>query len=75
VRGTVGGKGDVIVNAGMRANPRAVPGYGIDQSGTHTLQRRDFEGNEALRAKLIETTVEAIADGSGPRLHRSRSLA
>jgi hypothetical protein len=75
VRGTIGGKEDVIVNAEMRVNPRVVPAYGIDQSGSHTLQRTAFQGTEALRARLIEATVEAIADGSGPRLHRSRSLA
>jgi hypothetical protein len=47
-------------------------GYDLNQSGSHTLQSRDFEDTETLRAKLINATVQAIADGSDPRLVRSR---
>jgi hypothetical protein len=47
-------------------------GYALKQSGSHTLQSRDFEDPETLRTRLIEATVQAITDGSGPRLAKSR---
>jgi hypothetical protein len=46
--------------------------YELSESGSHTLQSRDFEDAEALRARLIEAAVEAVAAGSDPRLTRSR---
>jgi hypothetical protein len=72
MRGTIAGKAEVIVDAAAEVNPAVRPAFQIDQSGSHTLQSRDFEDPEILRARLIEATVEAVADGSGPRLCRSR---
>jgi hypothetical protein len=68
VRGTIGGKGDVIVDSATRVNPATEPGYEINQSGSHTLQSKDRDHGETLRTRLIEATVEALADGSAPRL-------
>jgi hypothetical protein len=48
------------------------PAFEIGQSGSHTLQSRDFEDPETLRTSLIEALVEALADGSAPRLTQSR---
>jgi hypothetical protein len=48
------------------------PAFGVSETGSHTLQDRDFRRTEALRARLIEAIVEAIFDGSAPRLVRSR---
>jgi hypothetical protein len=72
VRGTIGGKGNVITDAATHASPSVQPAFEIGQSGSHTLQSRDFEDPETLRARLIEAIVKAIADGSGPRLAQSR---
>jgi hypothetical protein len=72
VRGITAGKTGVTMDAGMRVNATADPGYEITQNGSHTLESRDFEDRETLRARLIEATVDALADGSGPRLPRSR---
>ena len=72
MRGTTAGKGDVIVDAAPGVNPAVQPAFEVDQSGSHTLQSRDFGDPEGLRARLIEATVEAVAAGSGPRLTRSR---
>jgi hypothetical protein len=72
VRGTNEGKGGVIMDAAIQVNSSVKHDYEIHQSGSHTLQSRDFEDPETLRTRLIEATVEAIADGSGPRLSRSR---
>jgi hypothetical protein len=72
VRGINEGKGDVIVDAALQVNSGAQRAYEVNQSGSHTLQSRDFEDREALRARLIEATVEAIAEGSDPRLNGSR---
>jgi hypothetical protein len=48
------------------------PAFEVSETGSHTLQDRDFCHTDALRARLIEATVHAIADGSAPRLVRSR---
>jgi hypothetical protein len=72
MRGTIGGKGDVIVDAAPEVNPRVQPAFEFNQSGSHTLQTRDFGDTQDLRARLIEAAVEAVAAGSGPRLPRSR---
>jgi hypothetical protein len=60
------------MDATLQVNSTVRHGYGLNQSGSHTLQSRDLEDTEALRAKVIEATVQAIAHGSGPRLGRSR---
>jgi hypothetical protein len=60
------------VDAAPVVNPATRPAFEIDQSGSHTLQSRDFEDPETLRTRLIEATVQAIGEGSGPRLERSR---
>jgi hypothetical protein len=44
----------------------------VSRRGSHTLQNRDRVHDETVRARLIEATVEAIADGSSPRLETSR---
>ena len=72
MRGTIAGKRDVIVDAAPEVNATLQPAFEINQSGSHTLQSRDFEDAQDLRARLIEATVQALADGSGPRLPRSR---
>jgi hypothetical protein len=72
MRGTIAGKRDVIVDAAAEAKPTAQPAFEINQSGSHTLQSRNFAKPQDLRARLIEATFEAIADGSGPRLPKSR---
>jgi hypothetical protein len=73
MRGTFAGKAGVVVDAAAEVNPPVQPAFEINQRGSHTLQSRDFEDPETLRARLIEATVQAIADGNGPRLTRSRS--
>jgi hypothetical protein len=73
MRGTFAGKGDVIMDAAPGVNPTMQPAFEISQSGSHTLQCRDFEDLETLRTRLIEATVKAVAEGSSPRLQRSRS--
>jgi len=40
----------------------------------HRRSRRAFDVVPALREKLIEATAEVLADGSSPRLGRSRAL-
>jgi hypothetical protein len=72
MRGTTAGKRDVIMDAAPEVNPKVQPAFEISQSGSHTLQSRDFGDTEDLRARLIEATVQALAEGSGPRLSRSR---
>jgi hypothetical protein len=46
--------------------------FAVSHAASHTLQSRDFADTQALRAELIEATVKAIAEGSGPRLGGSR---
>jgi hypothetical protein len=60
------------MDAAVDVNSAVQHGYELNQRGSHTLQSRDCEDTETLRARLIEATVQAIADGSGPRLGRSR---
>jgi hypothetical protein len=60
------------MDAAVDVSSAVQPGYELNQSGSHTLQNRDFEDPETLRARLIEATVQAITDGSGPRLAKSR---
>jgi hypothetical protein len=72
MRGTFEGKRDLTMDAGAQVNPAVDPGYEITRNGSHTLQHRDSEDTETLRARLIEATVQAIAEGSGPRLDGSR---
>jgi hypothetical protein len=75
MRGIIGGKEDARVHARMRVNCVVKPAFGASQRSSHTLQNRDREQTEALRARLIEATVAAVAGGSGPRLCSSRSWA
>jgi hypothetical protein len=72
VRGTIRGKRDVIMDAAVRVNPAVHPANGVSQSLSHTLQRRDSESIASLRARLIDATVEALSEGSAPRLCRTR---
>jgi hypothetical protein len=72
MRGTIAGKGDVILDAAPELNSTVQPAFEINECGSHTLQSRDFEDTKGLRASLIEATVQAIAEGSGPRLRQSR---
>jgi hypothetical protein len=74
MRGTIAGQRDVIVDAAPEVNPSVQPALEIGQSGSHTLQSRDFGDSQDLRARLIEATVQALAEGSNPRLRRSRTL-
>jgi hypothetical protein len=71
MRGTIAGKRDVVVDAAPDVSAAAQPAFEVKQSGSHTLQSRGFAESTDLRARLIEATVQAIADGSGPRLHGS----
>jgi hypothetical protein len=68
MRGTIAGKWDVITDTAAEVNPPVQPTYDIGQSGSHTLQSRDSGDLKDLRRRLIEATVQALADGSGPRL-------
>jgi hypothetical protein len=72
VRGIIEGKGNVVADGAVPVNAAAQSAYEISRSGSHTLQSRDFEYTETLGPKLIKGTVEAIANGSGPRLPQSR---
>jgi hypothetical protein len=72
MRGISAGKKDLIMDAAPEVNPAMQPAFEINQSGSHTLQSRDFEDPETLRTSLIEAAVKAVAEGSGPRLQRSR---
>ncbi len=72
MRGTIGGNGDTIVDASLQVNSALRRGYEINQSGSHTLQSRDFEDAQTLQTRLIDATVQALAEGSGPRLYGSR---
>jgi hypothetical protein len=72
MRGIIAGKGDVIVDTAHEVDSAVLPTFQINQSGSHTLQSRGFADTPSLRARLIEATVKAIADDSGPRLTRSR---
>jgi hypothetical protein len=72
VRGTIAGKENVITDAATQASRSVQPAFEIGGSGSHTLQSRDFEDPETLRTRLIEAIVEALADGSAPRLAQSR---
>ena len=46
MRGTIAGKRDVIVDAAPEVNPAVQPAFEINQSGSHTLQSRDFEDTQ-----------------------------
>jgi hypothetical protein len=74
VRGIFGGKRDVGLEATAKVNPTAQPSLEVNSRSSNTLQRRDFDTTEALHAQIIQATVEAIAEGSGPRLGGSRLL-
>jgi hypothetical protein len=73
VRGTIGGKGDTTMDATTRVNCALQPAYGLSESGSHTLRIRDRGHADAPRASRIETTVDALAEGSAPRLSSSRA--
>jgi hypothetical protein len=66
---------DVMLDRGMGVNTAVQPAFEISEAASHTLQKRGREHREALRAQLIEATVEAIAGGGHPRLDTSRSWA
>jgi hypothetical protein len=72
LRGTTEGNRGITVDATMRFNRSVKPAHELLERGSHTLQTRHFEQPDALHARLIEATVEAIAEGSAPRLSRSR---
>jgi hypothetical protein len=72
MRGIIGGKPDVTLEAAMATRAPVPRAFEINSRGSNTLQSRDFEDAECVRARLIEATVEAIAHGSSPRLRQSR---
>jgi hypothetical protein len=72
VRGIFGGNGDLTMDARADVNCAVEPFFAVSQSASHTLQTRDREHSQALRARLIEATVDATVEGSGPRLGGSR---
>ena len=73
MRGTIGGKGDARWTQECELIALSSPHFEVIPESSHTLQNRDREQPEALRARLIEATVEAVAGGSAPRLCSSRS--
>jgi hypothetical protein len=73
MRGTIEGKKDVILDTAGDANPAEQPAFEVNPGGSNTLQSRNSESTEALRASFIEAMVRALADGSAPRLAQSRS--
>jgi hypothetical protein len=73
MRGTIGGKRNAVTDAVAGVNRAMEPPFEVSLGGSNTLQGTDSEAPESLRASFIEATVKAIADGSGPRLDRSRS--
>jgi hypothetical protein len=74
MRGTIAGKGDIVVDTASEMNAAVQPAFEIKQGGSHTLQSSDFADGRDLRARLIEAAVKATADDSDPRLDRSRPL-
>jgi hypothetical protein len=67
------GNGDAAMGARMRVTRTAGASYGVAHTSSNTLQSRAGGHSEALRASLIEATVQAIAAGSDPRLADSRA--
>jgi hypothetical protein len=63
------------VSAQMRVNRTATRSYEWTRESSHTLEGRDPDRPEALRADAIEATVQAIATASDPRLARTLVLA
>jgi hypothetical protein len=72
MRGTVEGKEDVILDATGTRNPARQSAFEVNPGGSNTLQSKDPESTETLRASFIEALVGALADGSAPRLTQSR---
>ena len=60
------------MDAAPKVNTTVQPAFEINETGSHTLQSRDFDDARDLRARLIEATVQALVDGSSPRLSQSR---
>jgi hypothetical protein len=73
MRGIIEGKADVVLDAAAAAEPAVQPTFEVDAGGSNTLQSRDSESTETLRARFIEATVRAMGEGSGPRPSQSRS--
>lgn len=56
------------MNARIGVDRALARSYTAASESSNTLQSRDREHREALRARLIEATVAAIAGVSDPRL-------
>ena len=60
------------MNAAPAVDAAVPPAFEVKPRGSNTLQSRHFADTQDLRARLIEATVQAFAEGNGPRLQRSR---
>ena len=67
----------VLVSGGTSSNPLAgpsdTPSCEPPKTGLRCGDRAALEHSETLRARMIAAAAEAIADGSAPRLVKSRS--
>ncbi len=61
------------MNARMRVNRAVAQRYELTGESSNTLQSRDREPAEAFHARSLDATVEAIVQGTDPRLVRSRA--
>jgi hypothetical protein len=73
VRGTIAGKGDVVMDSGTGVNRAMESPFEVNLDGSNTLRSRDSDSPEALRASFIKAALGTIAHGSAPRLAQSRS--
>jgi hypothetical protein len=58
----------------MRVNRAAGQAYELALDSSNTLEGRDHEAAETLRADAIEATVQALGTASDPRLARTLAL-
>ena len=75
MRGKNEGNGEAAMNARMRVNHAVEHSYEVTCESSNTLQNGGHAHTKALRASLIEATVQAISEGSHPRLARTLVLA
>jgi hypothetical protein len=61
VRGKIEGEPEAGMDASMRLNRAVQPSYPVSTGGSNTLQSGDRDHADALRARFIETTVQALA--------------
>ena len=65
------GNRDATMDASVRVDLAVQPAYELSQGASDTLQSGNRERTDALRAKLIEATLDALAEPNHPRLARS----